>query len=78
VELPVRTVFEAPTIAALSLELEKAQAAGLKVRTPIFPRRRSAVAADATQEALLNELRKLSVEEAREFIENAVGRKAQP
>ena len=78
VELPVRTVFEAPTIAALALELEKAQATGLKARNPIFQRRRPAVAADATQEALLNELRKLSVEEAREFIENAVGRKVQP
>ena len=45
VELSVRTVFEAPTIAALALELEKAQATGLKVRAPILRRRYSA---DAT------------------------------
>ncbi len=75
VELPVRSIFEAPTIAALGLELEKAQASGLKARTPTFQRRHHAVTADAAQEALLMELSKLSVEEARKFIESAVGRK---
>jgi hypothetical protein len=43
--------------------------------TPIPQRRNQAVAADTAQEALLIELSKLSVEEARKFIENAVGRK---
>ncbi len=37
-ELPVRSVFEVPTIVALTLELEKARAAGQKARTPIFQR----------------------------------------
>jgi amino acid adenylation domain-containing protein len=74
VELPVRSIFEAPTIAALGLELEKTQASGLKSRTPTFQRRLH-VTADAAQEALLMELSKLSVEEARKFIESAVGRK---
>jgi acyl carrier protein len=77
VELQVRSVFEAPTIAALGLELEKAQATGVKAHTPVFQRRHHAPTADATKEALLMELRKLSVEEARKFIESAVGRKTQ-
>jgi amino acid adenylation domain-containing protein len=75
VELPVRSVFEAPTIAALALEVEKLRGKGLKMYTPIPQRRNQAVAADTAQEALLIELSKLSVEEARKFIENAVGRK---
>ena len=77
VELPVRAVFEAPTIAGLGAELEKARASGVKSHTPIFRRRPQAVTADATQEALLAALSKLSVEEARKLIENAVGRKDQ-
>jgi acyl carrier protein len=77
VELQVRSVFEAPTIAALGLELEKAQATGVKARSPLFQRHHHADTADATKEALLMELRKLSVEEARKFIESAVGRKTQ-
>jgi amino acid adenylation domain-containing protein len=77
VELQVRSVFEAPTIAALGLELEKAQATGVKARTPVFQRHHHADTADATKEALLMELRKLSVEEARKFIESAVRRKTQ-
>jgi acyl carrier protein len=77
VELQVRSVFEAPTIAALALELEKARASGLKPRTSVRQRRQPSVTAEATQEALLLELSKLSVEEARKIIENAVGRKMQ-
>ena len=77
VELPVRNVFGAPTIAALALELEKARATGLKPRTSLRQRRQGSVTADATQEALLLELSKFSEEEARKFIENAVGRKMQ-
>jgi len=77
VELQVRSVFEAPTIAALGLELEKAQATGVKARTPVFQRHHHADTTDATKEALLMELRKLSVEEARKFIESAVRRKTQ-
>jgi acyl carrier protein len=78
VELQVRSVFEAPTIAAFALELEKARATGLKPRTSLLESRHHSVTADATQEALLLELSKLSVEEARKIIENAVGRKARP
>jgi acyl carrier protein len=67
VELPVRSVFEAPTIAGLALEVEKAQALGLKARTPILQRRRAAVA-EASQEALLMQLEKLSAEDARNLL----------
>ncbi len=77
VELPVRSVFEAPTIAALALGLEKARATGQKARPPILQRGHHAVAADAARDALLLELKNLSVEEARKFIEGAVGRKTQ-
>jgi surfactin family lipopeptide synthetase A len=76
VELPVRAVFEAPTIAALAVELEKALATGLKARKPIFQPRHQA-AEDATEDVLLMALRKLSVEEARKLIENAAERKTQ-
>jgi long-subunit acyl-CoA synthetase (AMP-forming) len=75
VELPVRSAFESPTIAALALEVDKAQAAGLKARAPIFQQRPRAAVTETTREALLAELKKLSAEDARKFIENAVGRK---
>lgn len=74
-ELPVKNVFETPTIAALAVELEKERAAGRKARTPIVQHRQPARTADVTREALLLELSKLSAEEARRFIEKAVGRK---
>lgn len=77
VKLPVRTLFEGPTVAALALEVEKAHSVGLKAHIPVFERRRQATAADATQEALLAALSELSVEDARKLIENAVVRKTQ-
>ena len=78
VELPVKNVFEAPTIAALAVELEKARASGRKPRTRIMQQRQPARTTEATREALLLELSKLSVEDARKFIEKAVGRKSEP
>jgi acyl carrier protein len=68
VELAVRSVFEAPTIAGLAREVEKAQALGLKARTPILQRRPRNAVADASQEALLIELEKLSTQDARNLL----------
>ena len=68
VELPVRSVFEAPTIAGLTMEVNKAQALGLKARTPIPQRRQRAAAITASQEALLIQLEKLSAEEAQNLL----------
>jgi amino acid adenylation domain-containing protein len=58
VELAVRSVFEAPTIAGLAREVEKAQALGLKARTPILQRRPRNPG--VTREALLAQLDNLS------------------
>ncbi|HET9305660.1 MAG TPA: phosphopantetheine-binding protein, partial [Candidatus Sulfotelmatobacter sp.] len=63
VELPVRSVFESPTIAALAREVEQARALGLKAPTPIL-RRRQRPRTDSDQEALLTQLDRLSLEEA--------------
>jgi hypothetical protein len=48
--------------------VEKAQALGLKARTPILQRRLRNAVADASQEALLIELEKLSAEDARNLL----------
>src|SRR5260370_3272382 len=75
VELQVRSVFEAPTIAALGLELEKAQATGVKARTPMFQRRHHAVPADATREAPLIVMRALGRKKAEIHLERDITRK---
>jgi amino acid adenylation domain-containing protein len=67
VELPVRSVFEAPTIAGLAMEVEKARTLGLKARTPI-PQRNRRAGAPTAQDALLIQLEKLSAEEARNLL----------
>jgi len=68
VELPVRTVFESPTIAELAVEVEKAQALGLQARTPMLEWRSRAAGINASQEALLIQLEQLSVEETQNLL----------
>jgi hypothetical protein len=67
VELPVRTVFESPTIAGLAQEVQKARAAGLRPHTPILPGRQHPTS-DPDQEALLTQLNRLSAEEATSIV----------
>jgi acyl carrier protein len=67
VELPVRSVFESPTIAGLAQEVDKARAAGLKPHTPIRPGRQRPTP-EADQEALLTQLDRLSSEEASSIV----------
>jgi non-ribosomal peptide synthetase component F/acyl carrier protein len=67
VELPVRSLFEAPTIAGLAGELQKARAQGLKPCTPILQRRTTAPSG-SNREALLAQLEKLSAEEAQTLL----------
>jgi len=67
VDLPVRSVFESPTIAGLAQEVEKARSAGLKPHTPIRPGRQRPTP-EADQEALLSQLDRLSSEEASSIV----------
>jgi amino acid adenylation domain-containing protein len=70
VELAVRSVFEAPTIAGLALEVQKAQALGLKARSPILQRRpRNQV---ASREALLAQLDTLSSSELQSLLQRVL------
>ncbi|MGA9508448.1 MAG: amino acid adenylation domain-containing protein [Candidatus Sulfotelmatobacter sp.] len=70
VELAVRSVFEAPTIAGLALEVQKAQAMGLKARSPILQRHpRNTV---ASREALLAQLDNLSSAELQSLLQRVL------
>ena len=73
VELPVRSVFEAPTIAGLALEVEKARALGLKARTPIL-KHRARTAPALSREALLAQLDNLSAAELQTLFERFNGK----
>ena len=73
VEIPVRVVFEQPTIAEIAAEVEKALAAGEKVRTPILQRR--ARPAAASQEALLAHLDTLSAAEVQALLQRVLNNK---
>jgi acyl carrier protein len=65
VELPVRSVFEAPTIAELAMEVQKAKAMGLKARTPILQRR----PVGGNREALMAQLDNLSSTELQNLLQ---------
>ncbi len=70
VELAVRSVFEAPTIAGLALEVQKARTMGLKARSPIPQGLRHTAAEDASQDELLIQLEKLSAQDARNLLKD--------
>jgi hypothetical protein len=59
VDLAVRAVFEAPTIAGLGREVEQARALGLKAQSPRL-KRRARNSAETSREQLLAELEALS------------------
>jgi len=73
IEIPVRVVFEYPTIAQIAAEVEKALAAGQKARTPTLQRR--ARPAGASQQALLAHLDTLSAAEVQALLEHVLNNK---
>jgi amino acid adenylation domain-containing protein len=76
VELPVRSVFEAPTIAGLAMEVDKARALGLKPRTPIVqPRPRTPAIKQSTDDALFLQLEKLTAEEVTNLLKTMLDEK---
>ena len=71
VELPVRSVFETPTIAALAQEVEKARALGLRAPSPVL-RRRQRTPADPNREELLAKLDTLSPAELESVLQRVL------
>jgi hypothetical protein len=71
VELGVRTMFEEPTIAGLGVEVEKAQATGIKSRTPALERR-PRPAPSVSREALLAQLDTLSADDVETLLKDVL------
>ena len=61
-------VFEEPTIEGLAVELQKAQALGLKAPTPIVPRHAASATAGVSREAILSQLDNLSAAELQSLL----------
>ncbi len=74
-ELPVRRLFEEPTVAALADEVQRAQALGLKGRSLIARRRAGSVPPASSREALLSQLDKLSPDEAQTLLKSVLDEK---
>jgi len=74
-ELPVRSMFEEPTIAGLAGELPRAQALGFKPRSAIAQRKSSSAAASPSQKALLARLDNLSATELRNLLQGGLDEK---
>jgi amino acid adenylation domain-containing protein len=72
VELPVRSLFEEPTLAALAAAVEQAQASGIKARTPVLQRRTRPASASPSPEALLAQLDNLSASELQSLLQRVL------
>jgi acyl carrier protein len=68
-ELPVRSIFDEPTIAGLAGELPKVQALGIKAGARMAQRRSGSAA--ASREALLAQLDDLSASELQNLLQRA-------
>jgi hypothetical protein len=71
VELPVRCVFESPTLAGLAREVEQARASGLKARSPVIPRRQR-TSPGPSREELLAKLDNLSPAELQSVLQRVL------
>jgi acyl carrier protein len=74
-ELPVRSIFEEPTIAGLAGELPKAQALGIKARARIAQLRVGSAAASPSRQALLAQLDNLSATELQNLLQHVLDEK---
>jgi acyl carrier protein len=72
VELPARAVFEAPTIAALAQQVERARASGMSVRIPELKRRQPG-ATETSREQLLAQLDSMSPDELQSVLQRVLG-----
>jgi amino acid adenylation domain-containing protein len=77
-ELPVRSMFEADTIAGLAGELQKAQALGFKARAHMAQLRPGSPAASPSREALLAQLDNLSAAELQSLLQHVRDDKHSP
>ena len=75
VELPVRSIFEKPTLAGLAGELQRAQTMGFKARSPIVQHLASSATTSAHREALLSQLDELSPDEAQVLLKSVLNEK---
>jgi amino acid adenylation domain-containing protein len=72
VEIPIRSLFEEPTIKGLANKVEEARATGIRASTPIAPRTKTA---SLDRKAILTQLDKLSEDELRELLKQALKEK---
>jgi hypothetical protein len=70
-ELPLRSIFDEPTVAGSVVELQKAQVLGCKARAHIGQLRTGSTAANPSRAALLAQLDDLSAAELQSLLQRA-------